>query len=209
MFSFIRNLFPKSGVLSDRDIIRALNNNEIVVDPINPAESKDRTYWFSSIQPSSIDVHLGSSFLSFVNKVGVQKELSTRVKPIMEEYPTVSGGGILLQPYEFVLASLKEYIEINAPLVGRLEGKSSIGRLALLIHVTAGYIDPGFQGDITLELCNLAPIPLLIYPGDPIAQISFQHLASNPTRMYGDKSYGSKYQHQKGPTVSHQHLVIR
>ncbi len=160
-------------ILSDRGIHKALLNNRIKVVPL--AES--------DIQPCSIDLHLGDTFIS--------KDLS------------FTSDEVTLAPGSFVLATTREWVEIGDDILGRLEGKSSIARLGLIIHTTAGFIDPGFRGEITLEIANLSSKPVVLSTGQPIAQICFEELSSPCNRPYGSFGLGSHYQGQQGATASY------
>ncbi len=179
-------------ILSDRDIRSAVAAGEIGIDPFDDA----------NVQPSSIDLHVDSLFRTFHNHrypfIDVKKEMEglTEMVEVKPEEP------FILHPGEFVLGSTMEYVKLPHDLVARLEGKSSLGRLGLLIHSTAGYVDPGFEGHLTLELSNVANLPITIYPEMKIGQISFFRLTSEAENPYGSKKLGSKYQGQRGPTPS-------
>ena len=180
-------------VLSDRTIKQEITQGRIVIEPLDPA----------CIQPASVDVHLDKRLLVFRSwrypfYIDVKKNLEdlTEIVQIEDEKP------FFLQPGEFVLASTVENITLPDDIVGRLEGKSSLGRIGLLIHSTAGYVDPGWQGRLTLELSNVAKLPVTLYCGMKIGQISFLRLTAAAERLYGDESLGSKYQGQVEPTAS-------
>jgi dCTP deaminase len=179
-------------VLSDRTIKRLLAERRIVVDP----------YDESLLQPSSIDVRVDRYFRVFHNArypfidVKQEQEELTELVEIDGEQP------FILHPGEFVLASTLERIRLPDGLVARLEGKSSLGRLGLLIHSTAGFIDPGWDGHVTLELSNVANLPITIYYGMKIGQLSFMQLSEPAQAPYGSERLGSKYQGQRGPTPS-------
>ena len=184
-------------VLSDRTIREEIRKGRIVIDPLDP----------SAIQPASVDVRLGKELLVFKTwrhpfYIDVKENLEdlTELVEIDEERP------FLLQPGEFVLATTFEYIAIPDDIVARLEGKSSLGRIGLLIHSTAGYIDPGWRGHLTLELSNVAKLPITLYYRMKIGQISFLRLTAPAERLYGSKELGSKYQFQRGPTPSRFYL---
>lgn len=178
-------------VLSDRTIRRLLAEGRIEVDP----------YDQSLMQPSSLDVRVDRYFRVFRNSrypfidVKCEQEELTELVEIDEE-------PFILHPGEFVLGSTLERVRLPDDLVARLEGKSSLGRLGLLIHSTAGYVDPGFEGHLTLELSNVANLPITIYPDMRIGQISFFQLTSEAENPYGSAKAGSKYQGQRGPTPS-------
>ncbi|TMK32150.1 MAG: dCTP deaminase [Actinobacteria bacterium] len=179
-------------ILSDIDIRKEIESGRIVIDPFDPA----------SIQPSSVDLHVDNRFRVFANSrypyIDVKKEMPglTEVVEVAEPDP------FILHPGEFVLGSTLERVAIPDDMVARLEGKSSLGRLGLLIHSTAGYVDPGWDGYLTLELSNVANLPITIYPGMKIGQISFFRLTTPAERPYGSTETRSKYQGQRGPTAS-------
>ena len=179
-------------VLSDATISRALAEGRIEIDP----------YDESLLQPSSVDVRVDRFFRVFHNNrypfidVKVEQEELTELVEVEDDHPFV------LHPGEFVLGSTLERIRLGNDLVARLEGKSSLGRLGLLIHSTAGFIDPGWDGHVTLELSNVANLPITIYPEMKIGQISFMQMTEPATTPYGSSGLGSKYTGQKGPTAS-------
>ena len=179
-------------ILSDVDIRKEIESGRIVIDPFDPA----------AIQPSSIDLHVDDRFRVFANSrypyIDVKKEMPglTEVVEVADPDP------FILHPGEFVLGSTLERVAIPDDMVARLEGKSSLGRLGLLIHSTAGYVDPGWDGFLTLELSNVANLPITIYPGMKIGQISFFRLSTPAERPYGSTETRSKYQGQRGPTAS-------
>src|SRR3954454_1867545 len=178
-------------VLSDRTIRRLLAEGRIGIDP----------YDASLLQPSSVDVRVDRYFRVFRNSrypyINV-KEAQEDLTELVE----VDGEPFILHPGEFVLGSTLERLTLPDDLVARLEGKSSLGRLGLLIHSTAGFIDPGWDGHVTLEPSNVANLPITIYHGMKIGQISFMELSEPASAPYGTASFGSKYQGQKGPTPS-------
>ena len=179
-------------VLADRDIRAELEASRIRIEPYDPAD----------LQPSSVDLHLDRSFRVFRNNrypyidVRQQQPDLTELLSVDDEEP------FILHPGEFVLGQTLEWVELPDDLVARLEGKSSLGRLGLLIHSTAGYVDPGWRGNLTLELSNVANLPIALYFGMRIGQISFFRLSSPVERPYGSKELGSKYQGQSQPTAS-------
>jgi dCTP deaminase len=179
-------------VLSDRTIARLLDEGRIVIEP----------YDESLLQPSSVDVRVDRFFRVFHNAryafidVKEPQEDLTELVEIDDERP------FILHPGEFVLGSTLERIALPDDLVARLEGKSSLGRLGLLIHSTAGFIDPGWDGHVTLELSNVANLPITIYRGMKIGQVSFMQLSEPADKPYGSGELGSKYQGQMGPTPS-------
>ncbi|TML32027.1 MAG: dCTP deaminase [Actinobacteria bacterium] len=179
-------------VLSDRTIRRLLGEGRIVIDP----------YDETLLQPSSVDVRVDRFFRVFHNArypfidVKQPQEDLTELVEIADEEP------FILHPGEFVLGSTLERIQLPNDLVSRLEGKSSLGRLGLLIHSTAGFVDPGWDGHVTLELSNVANLPITIYYAMKIGQLSFVQLTEPAERPYGSDALGSKYQGQRGPTPS-------
>jgi dCTP deaminase len=178
-------------VLSDRTIQRLLDEGRIEIDPYDP----------SLLQPSSVDVRVDRLFRVFRNNrasyIDVKKEQDlTELVEIDESEP------FILHPGEFVLGSTLERVRLPDDLVARLEGKSSLGRLGLLIHSTAGFVDPGFEGHVTLELSNVANLPITLYYGMKIGQVSFMQLSEPAATPYGTGGIGSKYQGQRGPTPS-------
>jgi dCTP deaminase len=182
-------------IFSDRTIKQALAEGRIEIDPL------DESY----IQPSSVDLRVDASFRVFENHRyphidprAVQDDLT---KPV-----TMPGDEpFVLHPGEFVLGATFERVRLGTDVVARLEGKSSLGRLGLLIHSTAGFVDPGFDGYLTLELSNVANLPIAIYPGMKIGQISFYQMTTDADHPYGSSEAGSKYQGQRGPTPSRSH----
>jgi dCTP deaminase len=176
-------------ILSDRTIREEIERGRIVIDPFDPV----------CVQPSSIDLHVDAEFRVFRNNrypyidVKQDQDLTELVEVKPDE-------AFILHPGEFVLGSTAERVALPDDLVARLEGKSSLGRLGLLIHSTAGYVDPGWDGFLTLELSNVANLPITIYPGMKIGQISFFRLTTAADTPYG--SAGNKYQGQRGPTAS-------
>jgi dCTP deaminase len=180
------------SVLSDRDIRTELEAGRVRIDPYDPAD----------LQPSSVDLHLDRSFRVFRNNRYPFIDVRSP-QPDLTELLTVAGDEpFVLHPGEFVLGQTLEWVELPDDLVSRLEGKSSLGRLGLLIHSTAGYVDPGWKGNLTLELSNVANLPIALYYGMRIGQISFFRMSSPVERPYGSPELGSKYQGQAEPTAS-------
>ena len=177
-------------VLSDRTIREYLASGRLVIDPYDP----------SLVQPSSVDIRVSSQFRVFHNNRQPYIDVRRPLEDLTDVVVMSGDEPFILHPGEFVLGSTLERVAIPDDLVARLEGKSSLGRLGLLIHSTAGYIDPGWDGQITLELSNVARLPITIYPGMPIGQISFLTLTT-PV----DQPYRGKYQGQSGPTASEYH----
>lgn len=178
--------------MSDRTIKEELANGRIVIEPLDP----------SCIQPSSVDLHVGNYFRVFRNHTARVIDVKEDQSGMTELVEINDEEVFMLHPGEFVLGSTRERIGIPDDLVGRLEGKSSLGRLGLLIHSTAGFVDAGFNGNITLELSNVANLPITVYPGMKIGQISFLRMTTKADVPYGSEAMGSKYQGQKGPTPS-------
>ncbi|MDQ4145088.1 MAG: dCTP deaminase [Actinomycetota bacterium] len=179
-------------ILSDRDIREALANGRIHIEPFDDAD----------VQPSSVDLHVDRFFRVFHNARHPFIDVKQPMEDLTELVQVEGAEPFILHPGEFVLGSTAERVKLPEDLVARLEGKSSLGRLGLLIHSTAGYVDPGFEGHLTLELSNVANLPITIYPNMKIGQISFFELSSKAETPYGSKQIGSKYQGQRGPTPS-------
>ncbi len=180
-------------ILSDRTIRECLDSGRIVIDPLV----------LDCIQPSSVDLHLDRFFRVFLNHTSRVIDVREDQEDLTELVEvTGEGQALILHPGELVLGATRELVRLPADLVGRLEGKSSLGRLGLLIHSTAGFVDPGFQGHLTLELANVANLPITLYPGMKIGQISFWTTSTPVDRPYGSAEVGSKYQGQRGPTPS-------
>ncbi len=180
------------SVLSDRDIRGALQAGRIRIDPYEP----------SCLQPSSVDLHLDREFRVFRNNRYPYIDVRAPQPDLTELVSVADDEPFILHPGEFVLGQTSEWVELPDDLVARLEGKSSLGRLGLLIHSTAGYVDPGWKGNLTLELSNVANLPIALYTGMKIGQISFFRMSSPVERPYGSKELGSKYQGQSPPTAS-------
>jgi len=179
-------------LLSDRDIITEIDKERVQLEPFEP----------TMVQPSSVDVRLDRFFRVFENHryphidpSEDQPDLTRMVEPDGDE-------PFILHPGEFVLGSTYEVVTLPDDVAARLEGKSSLGRLGLLTHSTAGFIDPGFSGHVTLELSNVATLPIKLWPGMKIGQLCFFRLSSPSEHPYGSEKYGSRYQGQRGPTPS-------
>ena len=179
-------------ILSDRDIRAAVASGRILIDPYEEVD----------VQPSSVDVHVDRFFRTFHNARHPFIDVKSPMEGLTEMVEVKDDERFILHPGEFALGSTAERVRLAADLVARLEGKSSLGRLGLLIHSTAGYVDPGFEGHLTLELSNVANLPITIYPRMKIGQISFFELSSEAENPYGSKQIRSKYQGQRGPTPS-------
>jgi dCTP deaminase len=181
-------------IYSDRSIREAIESGAIQIEPF------EATF----VQPSSVDLRVGQGFRVFVNHRYGQIDPRDPQTDLTQLVDT-GDDPFMLHPGEFVLGSTLERIKLGNDVVARLEGKSSLGRLGLLIHSTAGFIDPGFEGHITLELSNVATLPIAIYPGMKIGQISFYRMTTEADLPYGSPELGSKYQGQTGPTASRSH----
>ncbi len=186
-------------LLSDRDLLAAIDAGRLALDPFDSG----------LVQPSSIDVRLDRFFRVFNNSrythidpAAQQDDLTSLVEPDGDD-------PFVLHPGEFVLGSTFEMVTLPDDLAGRLEGKSSLGRLGLLTHSTAGFIDPGFTGHITLELSNVANLPITLWPGMKIGQLCLFRLTSPASHPYGSSVYGSRYQGQRGPTPSRAFVNFR
>ena len=179
-------------LLSDRDILAEIDNGRVVLDPLER----------SMIQPSSIDVRLDKFFRVFDNHKYPHIDPAADQSDLTREVSVELGEEFILHPGEFVLGSTYELITLPDDVAARLEGKSSLGRLGLMTHSTAGFIDPGFSGHVTLELANVATLPIKLYPGMKIGQLCFFRLSSPAEHPYGSEKYGSRYQGQRGPTAS-------
>jgi dCTP deaminase len=179
-------------ILSDRDIKKALANGRISVDPLFP----------DSIQPASVDLHLGKEFLIFKNAGHMAIDLKMPIDDMMEGVTISEKKPFVLHPGEFALGLTYETVGVGDDMVGRLEGKSSLGRVGLIIHATAGYLDPGNKLKMTLELHNIANLPIVLYYKMPIAQMSYTPLSSPAENPYGSKKLKSKYYGATKPQAS-------
>lgn len=185
-------------LLSDRDIHAELESKRVILDPFDA----------TMVQPSSVDVRIDRYFRLFdnhkypvIDPAQEQPELTRLVEVDSDE-------AFVLHPGEFVLASTYELVTLPDDVAARLEGKSSLGRLGLLTHSTAGFIDPGFSGHVTLELSNVATLPIMLWPGMKIGQLCFFRLSSPAEHPYGSQLMGSRYQDQRGPTASRSHRAF-
>ena len=182
-------------LLSDRDIRSEIDNGRVTLDPWDP----------SMIQPSSVDVRLDKYFRLFDNHKYPYIDPAEDQPDLTRLVEVDPNEGFVLHPGEFVLASTLETVSLPDDLAARVEGKSSLGRLGLLTHATAGFVDPGFSGHVTLELSNVATLPIMLWPGMKIGQLAFFRLSSPTENPYGSQKYGSHYQGQRGPTASRSH----
>jgi dCTP deaminase len=179
-------------LLSDRDIKAELEAGRVGLDPYDP----------TMIQPSSIDVRLDRYFRLFDNHKYPYIDPAEDQPELTQLLESEDDQPFILHPGEFALASTFEQVTLPDDVAARLEGKSSLGRLGLLTHSTAGFIDPGFSGHVTLELSNVATLPIKLWPGMKIGQLCFFRLSSPAEQAYGSSAYGSRYQGQRGPTAS-------
>lgn len=175
-------------VLSDRDIREKIKKKELVIRPFDK----------NCVQPSSVDLHLGGEFLVFDSHSQNLIDTKIGVNGLMKKIAVKDGEPLIIHPREFVLGTTVEWLKIPHDLVGRLEGKSSLGRIGLIIHSTAGYFDPGFEGQATLEISNLANLPIALYKDMRICQISYLQMTSPAEFPYGHKKLNSHYFGQKG-----------
>jgi len=182
-------------ILSDADIRRRLDAGDLVIDPLDDPELQ--------IQPASVDLRLGREFLEFkrTNIPCIHPNSEDEVEDYVSETVVPEDGEFVLHPGDFVLGTTKERVEIPDDLLAHVEGRSSLGRLAIVVHATAGLADPGYCGQLTLELSNLGAAPVALAPDMRISQLTFTELSSPSERPYGAER-GSKYQQQKGPQAS-------
>lgn len=183
-------------LLSDRDIRSEIAAGRVAVEPFSE----------QMVQPSSLDVRLDKYFRVFENHRYPHIDPAEEQPDLTRMVEATSTEAFILHPGEFVLASTYEVITLPDDVAGRLEGKSSLGRLGLLTHSTAGFIDPGFSGHVTLELSNVATLPIKLWPGMKIGQLCLFRLESPAEHPYGSEVYGSRYQGQRGPTPSRSYL---
>jgi dCTP deaminase len=186
-------------VLSDRSIREELEGGGIVIDPLGDG----------ALQPSSVDLRVDRYFRVFRNDTTPYIDPKQPQEDLTELVEVADGDAFILHPGEFVLGSTLERVALDSAIVARLEGKSSLGRLGLLIHSTAGFVDAGWDGHLTLELSNVANLPIAIYPGMKVGQISFLRMTSEAEQPYGTAAKRSKYQGQRGPTPSRYYLNFR
>ena len=179
-------------ILSDKDIKQALLDGKIKIEPLFP----------NSIQPASVDVHLGADFLVFKNTNNICIDPKEPIDGMMEELTIDDNRQFILHPGEFALGMTYETVSVPNDMVLQLNGKSSLGRIGLIVHATAGYVDPGNTLKVTLELHNLANLPIKLYYKMPIAQVAFVKLSSEAEVPYGKKSLNSKYFGSTKPIAS-------
>ena len=180
------------SALSDGTIRRLVEEGRIVIDPWDPA----------LVQPASVDLKLGDSFRVFHNHRVTAIDLREPPQNLTEEVVVSEGEPFVIHPGEFALGRTQEWVELPEDVVARVEGKSSLGRLGLIVHATAGFVDPGWKGTLTLELNNLTRVPIKLYPGLLIAQLSFMSLDAPAEKPYGSPELGSHYQGQVAATES-------
>ncbi len=183
-------------LLSDRDIRAELDAGRVRLEPFDA----------EMIQPSSVDVRIDRLFRLFDNHRYAMIDPARDQPDLTRLVEVQRGEAFVLHPGEFVLGSTFEVVSLPDDVAARLEGKSSLGRLGLLTHSTAGFIDPGFSGHVTLELSNVATLPIMLWPGMKIGQLCFFRLSSAAEHPYGSERYGSRYLGQRGPTASRSHL---
>ena len=181
-----------TSVLSDGTILRLVEEGRLRIEPWDPA----------LVQPASVDLRLGDSFRVFHNHKAEAIDLRNPPTNLTEEVKIEEGEPFVIHPGEFCLGRTLEWVELPDDVVARVEGKSSLGRLGLIVHATAGFVDPGWKGTLTLELNNLTRVPIKLYPGLPIAQLSFMALDQPAERPYGSPGLGSHYQGQVAATES-------
>ena len=183
------------AILSDKDIRKYLEEGKIEIKPILDEKQ---------IQPSSVDMRLGDEFKVFkvIRKAYIDPKDEDDISSYMEEVKVPQGEAFIIHPNEFALATTAEYVKIPDDLVARVEGRSSMGRLGVTMHVTAGFIDPGFEGNITLEISNIGAMPVALYPGQRVCQIVFETMTSPAEVPYGHPSRNSKYMGQTRPESS-------
>ena len=183
---------PVHSVLSDGSILELVEAGRIRIDPWDPA----------LVQPASVDLRLGDSFRVFHNHRTAAIDLRDPPTNLTEEVVAAPDEGFVIHPGEFCLGRTLEWVELPDDVVARIEGKSSLGRLGLIVHATAGFVDPGFNGTLTLEITNLTRVPIKLYAGLAIAQLSFMALDAPAERPYGSAQLGSHYQGQLAATES-------
>jgi dCTP deaminase len=186
-------------IFSDRSIKTALSEGRLEIDPFEVA----------NVQPSSVDLRVAATFRVFANHLYPYIDPRRHQENLTSVHEVGPDDHFILHPGEFALGATLERVRLGDDIVARLEGKSSLGRLGMMIHSTAGFVDPGFDGHLTLELSNVAQLPIAIYPGMRIGQISFYQMTTAADNPYGSGATGSRYQGQVGPTASRSHQDFR
>lgn len=183
------------AILSDKTIKEYLEEGKIVIDPLKDEQQ---------IQPSSVDMRLGDEFKVFkvIRKPYIDPKDEEDIAEYMESSTVPEGEAFIIHPNEFALATTQEYVKVPDDLVARVEGRSSMGRLGVTMHVTAGYVDPGFEGRITLEISNIGAMPVALYPGQRVCQIVFETMTTPAELPYGHPKRNSKYMKQLKPESS-------
>jgi dCTP deaminase len=181
-----------TSVLSDGTIRRLVAEGRVLIDPWDE----------TMVQPASVDLRLGTSFRVFHNHRITAIDLADPPRNLTELVEVDEDESFVIHPGEFVLGRTQEHVELPDDIVARIEGKSSLGRLGLIVHATAGFVDPGFKGTLTLEITNLTRVPIILWPGKPIAQLSFMALDQPAERPYGHPELGSHYHGQTDATES-------
>lgn len=183
------------AILSDKTIKEYLEEGKIVIDPLKDEQQ---------IQPSSVDMRLGDEFKVFkvIRKPYIDPKDEEDIAEYMESSTVPEGESFIIHPNEFALATTQEYVKVPDDLVARVEGRSSMGRLGVTMHVTAGYVDPGFEGRITLEISNIGAMPVALYPGQRVCQLVFETMTTPAELPYGHPKRNSKYMNQLKPESS-------
>lgn len=183
------------AILSDKTIKKYLEEGKIVIDPLKDEQQ---------IQPSSVDMRLGDEFKVFkvIRKPYIDPKDEEDIAEYMESSTVPEGEAFIIHPNEFALATTQEYVKVPDDLVARVEGRSSMGRLGVTMHVTAGYVDPGFEGRITLEISNIGAMPVALYPGQRVCQLVFETMTTPAELPYGHPKRNSKYMKQLKPESS-------
>lgn len=183
------------AILSDKTIKEYLEEGKIVIDPLKDEQQ---------IQPSSVDMRLGDEFKVFkvIRKPYIDPKDEEDIAEYMESSTVPEGEAFIIHPNEFALATTQEYVKVPNDLVARVEGRSSMGRLGVTMHVTAGYVDPGFEGRITLEISNIGAMPVALYPGQRVCQLVFETMTTPAELPYGHPKRNSKYMKQLKPESS-------
>ena len=183
------------AILSDKTIKEYITDKKLVIDPLLDEKQ---------IQPSSVDMRLGEEFKVFkvIRKAYIDPKDEENLSSYMESTTVKKGDAFIIHPNEFALATTLEYVKIPDNLVARVEGRSSMGRLGVTMHVTAGFIDPGFEGNITLEISNIGAMPVALYPGQRVCQIVFETMTTPSEKPYGHPDRNSKYMGQTSPESS-------